>query len=206
MAVVHFELLVEEPSMEAFLRNLLPRLVPRDRTFGIHPFQGKGDLLGKLEERLRGYAAWLPPDWRIFVVVDRDDDDCLLLKRKMEAVARNAGLRTRSQTKRSPWQVVNRIAIEELEAWYFSDWEAVRAAYPRTSANVPRRQAYREPDGILGGTWEAFERVMRQSGYFKGGLAKIEAARKIGIHFVPERSTSPSFLALHHAFGDALAS
>lgn len=42
--------------MEAFLRGLLPRLLPAGRTFGIHPFQGKSDLLGKLEARLRGYA------------------------------------------------------------------------------------------------------------------------------------------------------
>ena len=31
------------------------------------------------------------------------------------------------------WQVVNRIAIEELQAWHFGDWEAARQAnpYPR---------------------------------------------------------------------------
>ena len=69
MATTHLEVLVEEPSMEAFLRALLPRLLPQDRTFEIHPFQGKSDLLGKLEARLRGYAAWLPADWRIVVVV-----------------------------------------------------------------------------------------------------------------------------------------
>ncbi len=57
MSAAHLELLVEEPSMEAFLRALLPRLLPQDRTFEVHPFQGKSDLLGKLEARLRGYAA-----------------------------------------------------------------------------------------------------------------------------------------------------
>lgn len=63
MAAVHLELLVEEPSMEAFLRGLLPRLLPRDRRFEIHAFQGKDDLLRNLATRLRGYAHWLPPDW-----------------------------------------------------------------------------------------------------------------------------------------------
>ena len=81
MAAVHLELLVEEPSMEAFLGALLPRLLPQDRTFVVHPFQGKSDLLAKLESRLRGYATWMPADWRIVVVVDRDDEDCLVLKR-----------------------------------------------------------------------------------------------------------------------------
>jgi len=201
MSAAHLILLVEEPSMEAFLRALLPRLLPRERSFEIHPFQGKSDLLGKLEARLRGYAAWLPADWRIVVVVDRDDEDCHALKSRLESIAQRAGLRTRTRARGAPWQLVNRIAIEELEAWYFGDWTAVRAAYPRASADVPRRQGLRDPDAIAGGTWEAFERVMQQRGYFKGGLTKIAAARAIGAHVDPQRSTSHSF----RSFGAAIA-
>ena len=47
-AANHLVLLVEEPSMEAFLHALLPRLMPARRTFEIHPFQGKDDLMAKL--------------------------------------------------------------------------------------------------------------------------------------------------------------
>lgn len=137
----HVELLVEEPSMEAFLRALLPRLLPQNKTFEVHAFQGKSDLLGKLADRLRGYAKWLPDDWRIVVVVDRDDDDCMQLKQRLEAIAGQAGLRTRARAGRAPWQLVNRIAIEELEAWYFGDWPAVKAVFPRVSANVPNQQS-----------------------------------------------------------------
>jgi hypothetical protein len=32
--------------------------------------------------------------------------------------------------------VVNRLAIEELEAWYFGDWEAVRAAYQSSAGRT----------------------------------------------------------------------
>lgn len=189
MPIVHLELLVEEPSMEAFLRALLPRLLPQDRTFEVHAFQGKSDLLGKLEARLKGYAAWLPDDWRIVVVVDRDDEDCRSLKGQLESIARRASLRTRTRAGTAPWQLVNRIAIEELEAWYFGDWAAVCSAYPRASSHVPRRRGFRDPDAIAGGTWEAFERVMQKHGYFKGGLMKIEAARAIGAHVDPARSS-----------------
>lgn len=205
MSAAHLKLLVEEPSMEAFLRALLPRLLPQDRTFEIHPFQGKGDLLGKLEMRLRGYAKWLPADWRIVVVVDRDGDDCEVLKRQLESMARRAGLRTRSRAGKAAWQLVNRIAIEELEAWYFGDWAAVCSAYPRASASVPRRQGFRDPDAIAGGTWEAFERVMQAHGYFKGGLLKIEAARAIGANVDPARSSSRSFKTFSDAVAEACA-
>jgi hypothetical protein len=204
-AAHHLVLLVEEPSMEAFLHGLLPRLLPADRTFEVHPFQGKQDLLGKLDARLRAYAAWLPADSRLFVVVDRDDEDCHALKQRLEAAAKRAGLVTRSQAGAVPWQLVNRIAIEELESWYFGDWEAVRAEYPRVSAHVPQRQGLRDPDAIAGGTWQAFERVMRKHGYFKGGLAKIEAARRISAHIEPARNQSASFQAFHAAVLEALA-
>lgn len=203
MAAAHLEVLVEEPSMEAFLRALLPRLLPQDRTFEVRIFQGKSDLLSKLGDRLRGYAAWIPDDWRILVVVDRDDEDCNQLKRRMESAAHKAGLRSRSVAKNSRWQLVNRIAVEELEAWYFGDWAAVTAAYPRVSPTVPRRAGFRDADGIAGGTWEAFERVMQRHGYFGGGLPKIEAARAIGAHVDPDRSTSLSFRAFRAAIAEA---
>lgn len=191
--------------MEAFLRALLPRLLPQDRTFEVHAFQGKSDLLGKLEARLRGYAAWLPADWRIVVVVDRDDDDCRELKRQLEAISARAGLRTRTRAGNAQWQLVNRIAIEELEAWYFGDWEAVRAAFPRVPVTVPQRQGFRDPDAIAGGTWEAFERVLQRHGYFKGGLNKIEAARAIGAHIAPGRARSHSFAVFCEAIAESAA-
>ncbi len=179
--------------MEAFLGALLPRILPRGCTFATYPFLGKPDLFSKLEARLRAYSKWLPPDSRIVVLVDRDDDDCHELKRKLDRIATRAGLRTRSGARDARWQVVNRIAIEELESWYFGDWLAVRAAYPESAAGIPRRQGFRDPDAISGGTSEAFERVMQDKGYFRSGLRKIEAARAIGAHVSLERSTSASF-------------
>lgn len=204
MMVRHLELLVEEPSMEAFLRALLPRLLPQDRSFQVHPFQGKADLLGKLLARLRAYAQWLPDDWGIVVVVDRDDDDCERLKERLEDMAASAGLVTRSQARGQQWQLVNRIAIEELEAWYFGDWPAVYGAYPKVSPGVPNQASYRDSDSIRGGTWEAFERVVQTHGYFKSGLRKIEAARTIGHLLEPDRCRSRSFAAFRDAIVEAV--
>lgn len=192
MKADHIEFIVEEPSAEAFLQELLGRLLSRV-SFAIHPFQGKDELLRRLPDRLRGYAAWLPENYRVVVLVDRDDEDCVALKAKLEKAALDAGLATRSHPLRNRFAVVNRIVIEELEAWYFGDWDAVRACYPRVPATVPKRDAYRDPDAIRGGTWEALERVLQRAGYFGTGLRKTEAARAVAAHMQPGRNRSQSF-------------
>ncbi len=191
--------------MEAFLRVLLPRLLPPDRCFGVRVFQGKHDLLRKLESRLRGYAKWLPDDHRIFVMVDRDNDDCHELKARLEEAAGRAGLLTRPRANARPWQVVNRVVIEELEAWYFGDWDAVRVAYPKVSSTISNKAPYRVPDAIAGGTWEAFERILKRHGYFSTGLRKVEAARAIAVHIDPKRNCSQSFGLFADAIVEATA-
>ena len=201
MKASHFEILVEEPSMEAFLNELLRREFP-DISFGIHVFQGKRDLLANLQSRLNAYAKWLTPESRVVVLVDRDRDDCHELKRRLEDMARGAGLLTRSMAGGRPWQAVNRIVVEELEAWHFGDWDAVRAAYPRAAANVPNRAAYKDPDGI-NGTWEAFHRVLKRGGYFKTGLRKVEAARAVGAEMNPNLNRSRSFVNFYDAIVEA---
>jgi hypothetical protein len=83
--------------------------------------------------------------------------------------------------------------IEELESWYFGDWEAVRGAYPRVSPTLPNSRGYRDPDAIRGGTWEALERQLQKAGYFAGGIRKIELARTLAPLMEPDRNTSHSF-------------
>lgn len=190
--------------MEAALRALLPRLLG-ELSFQVYPYQGKLDLLKRLPDRLRGYAAWLPSDHRIVVVVDRDDDDCRELKQRLEQMAADAGLQTRSQAGGPTYQVVNRLAIEELEAWYFGDWDAVRAAYPRVSRVIPNQANYRDPDAIKGGTWEAFERVLQRAEYFETGLRKIEAARAVATHLQPESNRSRSFCVFRDVLKEMIA-
>jgi hypothetical protein len=199
--ISHIEFLVEEPSMEAALRLIVPKIVG-DLSFEVYPYQCKQDFLQKLPARIRGYAAWLPPDWRVVIILDRDDDTCLDLKQQLEIMVFGAGLRTRSQAAGGPFQVINRLAIEELEAWFFGDWEAVRIAYPNVSNSIPAKKGYRDPDVIAGGTWEALERTLRRAGYFRSGLRKIEAARKIAERMDPNRNRSNSFRAFRNALAE----
>jgi hypothetical protein len=189
---LHLEILVEEPSMEAFLRGLLPRILGDAASFKIFSHPCKDDLLKKLPERLKGYANWLPENYRILVLVDRDDDDCAELKGRMEEMAAKAGLVSRSISPLKQWRIANRIVIEELEAWYFGDWAAVRKIYPKAPEGIPQKRGYRDPDAITGGTWETLERVLKSAGYFTNGLRKTEIARELGkiIDFTHNRSRS----------------
>ncbi|WP_295543468.1 DUF4276 family protein [uncultured Thiohalocapsa sp.] len=195
---------VEEYSMEATLESLLPKLLG-DVGFQIITFQCKNDLCKQAPDRLKAYAAWLPETWRILVLVDRDDDDCLQLKADLEQMADAAGLVTKTAgTDGLTFHVVNRIVIEELEAWFFGDWQAVRVAYPRVPATIPQKAAFRDPDAIRGGTWEALERIMIKAGYFTTGLRKAELARSVARHMEPIRNTSRSFQAFKAAVSATL--
>ena len=206
MLAPHLEFHVEEPSMEALLNVWLPAFLPEECGFQIHRYQGKQALLRKIEARLKGYATWMPDNYRIVVIVDRDSDDCRELKATLERNCKSARLRSRRACRDSSWQVVTRIAIEELEAWYFGDWQAVRTAYPKVSEHVPKQAAFRNPDSIKGGTKEAFERVLRRSGYFKQGLATVQAAIAIGRHMDPARNRSNSFRLFRDIITEATVS
>jgi hypothetical protein len=197
---MHIEFLVEEYSAEAALKNLLPSILPEETTFAIRPFSGKQDLLSQLPKRLSGYQKWLPEDWRIVVLVDRDRENCRTLKVRLEDAARQAGLATKSSVRgQGRFDVVNRLAIEEIEAWYFGDPAALKKAYPRLPDTISHKALYRNPDAIAGGTWEALERILKQSGYYSSGMPKVETARNVSKYMDPDRNISKSFQVFRNA-------
>ncbi len=200
---MHIEFLVEEPSAEAALTNLVPKIVGEEIPFKIHSYQGKQDLLGKLTQRLRGYAHWLPNDWRIVVLIDEDRKDCRELKEQLERSAREARLHTKTMPgPNGRFQVLNRLAIEELEAWFFGDVEALVTAYPGVPPSLDTKANYRDPDAIRvhGGTCEALADVLKRARYYPSGMPKKETARRISELMVPDRNRSKSF----QVFRDAL--
>lgn len=191
---VHLEFLVEEPSMESTLRNLLPRLLDSTHDFEIRQYSGSQNLLKRLPDRLRGYRHRISDDHRIIVVIDRDQHDCEEIKQKLETIAAEAGLPTKTAPDQNGhFIVVNRIVIEELEAWFFGDIDALVAAYPKVKPSIISRESYRSPDAIRGGTWEALQRVLREFGYYGAIFPKIEVATRVSQHMDPDRNRSPSF-------------
>lgn len=177
------------------MRHLVPNLLGLDFSFAVYPYRGKRDLLRRLPERLRGYRRWIPEDWGIVVLIDSDGKDCRQQKSVLESIAGEAGFLTRTAARGGRFQVLNRLAIEELEAWFFGDVDALCEAYPGISRSLGDQTSYRDPDAIRGGTWESLERELQRAGHHVGGLAKIKAAREISARMDPDRNRSRSFNA-----------
>ena len=191
---MYLEFLLEEPSAEAVLRTILPKILSGNISYDFFVFKGKEHLLKNLPERLKTYRQWISDDWRIFVLIDEDRKDCHELKAKLEQAAHEAGFVTKSSAAPDEsFQVVNRLAIEELEAWFFGDVEALHAAYPRIPKTLQYQARYRDPDAIQGGTYEALERLLIRQNYFRERIPKPTVAQNIAQHMVPSRNRSKSF-------------
>lgn len=187
------EVLVEEPSAEAALRYLLPRLLPAAVRWKIVNLKSKPKLLKVLEARLRAYRVRVEQgeDVRILVVVDRHSDDCLALKRQLESSAARAGLPTRSRPDGSGrFRLVNRVVVEELESWFLGDPAALRAAFPSLPATNPRSALFRSPEK---GGWKTLHRYLRKHGIYRRHYPKIEAARRIASRMNVNANRSASF-------------
>lgn len=183
------EVFVEEPSAREALRVLLPKIVP-GHPVRIVAFNGKHVLLSRLPDRFRVLSSRMRyENVKIVVLVDRDDDDCLLLKERLNKIAGDAALRAGWGDQGA--DVVNRIVVDELEAWYFGDIPALRMLYPRLSPSLGEQVRYRDPDGIKGGTWEALDRLLVKHGY--GRLNKFTLASRIAAHMDVEANRSRSF-------------
>ena len=190
---MHIKIFLEEPSAEEALKHLLPKIILKDVSYEFHTFQGRDEMLKELPKRLKG-EQWIPNDWRIIVLIDEDRRDCHELKAYLEKAAHDAGFVTKSSAiPNEDFQVVNRIAIEELEAWFFGDIEALRAAYPKIPKNLQSKARFRNPDAIQGGTYEALRDLLIQKKYFRGRIPKLMVAQNIAQHMEPSRNISKSF-------------
>lgn len=130
--------LLEEPSAEALLNVLLPKLLPAGVSYRCLVFQGKQDLERRLVHRLRGYRN---PDARFVVMRDQDAADCRAVKERLKEKCREAGRA----------DALVRIVCHELESWYLADLAAVEQGLG--ISNLRRRQSeakYRFPDALPG--------------------------------------------------------
>lgn len=125
------------------------------------------------------------------VVVDSDRRDCAAFLAELIAL--------RDACAPCPTTLF-RLAIEELEAWYLGDRDALLGAYPQAKRKV--LEAYRQDSPC--GTWELLADAIHPGGYAavkkRGwplpGQIKSEWAEQIGPRMNIEANASQSFAKL----------
>lgn len=190
---MHVEFLLEEPSMEAALNQLLRRVLSPTDTWRCVPHRGKDMLLLQLPALLKNYARRLPhePELRVVLLMDADAD-CRKVKVKLEGLVAAANLLTKTTAAPDqPFRVITRLAVAELEAWFLGDREAIQAAYPRVHPHH-FKGLNPNPDAIVH-CWEALHRVLQEGKYYLASKAKVEWSENIAMHMDPARNNSASF-------------
>ncbi len=191
---MRIEFLLEEESAEAALRILVPKLLPAHYVSRFRVFEGCTDLLKQLTGLLKGYHKRITQpgqqDLRIVVLLDADGVATRRLT-ELEASAVAAGLLTYAQaTTGQVFYVVNTLAVQELEAWYLGDRDAIQMAYPRVRpqhfGGLPTN-----PDTIPD-AWETLLRVLQQADP-RATKGKVRWAEAIAPHLDLPANKSPSF-------------
>ena len=205
---MHFEILVEDTSGKKSLDILMPKIIGEKHTFKVISYKGIGHipknlkpgsnaagriLLDQLPRLLRGYGKKFTESHDTFkavvILVCDLDDKCLKTFRE-ELFTILDSCSPKPETRFC-------IAVEEGEAWFLGDMQAVRSAYPNAKKSV--LTSY-EQDSICG-TWELLADAI-----FKGGSAKLLTkgqaavgqekslwAEKITPHMDINNNSSPSF-------------
>jgi len=202
---MHLEVLVEDSSGAKLLEALLPRIIGLQgeaHTWRLHIYKGIGRLpaglsskedpakralLNQLPRLLAGYGK-TPGIDAVLVVLDSDRRDCKVFLQELQELA----------TKCNPApNTMFRLAIEEMEAWYLGDREALMKAFPKARKDVLNRY---EQDSVCG-TWELLADAVHpggsaaivQAGWPLPGQVKHDWAEKIGPLMDIEHNLSPSF-------------
>ncbi len=202
---MHIEILVEDSSGAKLLEPIVSKLFGENgypHSWRIKAYKGVGHiptnlntaadpahriLLDQLPRVLRGYGK-TPGIDAVVVVLDVDNRNHADFLTELDKVA--------IQTN-SPAKTIFRLAVEEMEAWYLGDRQAVQQAYKKAKTDV--LNAYVQ-DSICG-TWELLadaiypggSAAIKKKGWPLPGQIKHEWAENIGPLLDPNCNISPSF-------------
>jgi hypothetical protein len=206
---MHIEILVEDASGAALSSLVVPKILgplAEPHTWRIHPYKGIGRvpsnltvrtdpakriLLQELPRLIRGYGRNPGVD-AVVVLLDSDKRDCSEFISELNKLATSCEPR--------PPRVLFRLAIEEVEAWYFGDRSALIKAYPRAKQQVLDRYV----QDTVCGTWEMLadaifpggRTALQKAGWPLPGQLKNQWAKNIGPNLDIEKNGSPSFAKL----------
>ena len=205
---MHFEILVEDQSGGKALNILVPKIIGSAHSFRVHSYKGVGRiprnmrnannankrfLLDNLPKLLKGYGRTYqgqPNTSQAAVILVCDlDDKCLKVFRQDLFGILNA-CDPRPETRFC-------IAIEEGEAWFLGDINAIKRAYPKAKDAVLNSYVN---DSICG-TWEKLADAvypggaqnLSKKGWQAVGEEKSKWAVGISPHMDVRRNRSPSF-------------
>ncbi len=208
---MHLEISVEDSSGRRLLESVIPKIIgsyAEPHTWRIIAYKGIGKLptglqsghdaakrilLDRLPAILKGYGR-TPGIDAVIVVVDADRRNCRDFL---------AELKTTMAQVSPTLSVVFRLAIEEAEAWYFGDRDALLMAYPRAKHDILARYVQ---DAVCD-TWEMLADAIHPGGHAEIrrvghpfiGVVKHEWAGRIAPLMDPNANVSPSFRKLKEA-------
>lgn len=172
---IHIEFLVEDASFEKFLTKLMDldfirrKIHEKNISYQIHSYRGLGStiniesskeistfkqttLLGNLKKLIKGYNRSINLDqdhidYRIIVLCDLDDKQ----EENFRSTLNNLLIECKNNL-----NVCFYFAIEELEAWFLGDINAIKMAYPNVQFQI--LESYVN-DSICG-TWETLAKAL----------------------------------------------
>jgi len=206
---MHFEILVEDISGKKALETLVPKIIGDSHTLTIKAYKGIGRVPKKMKSKteankrilldqlpkllngygktFKGYSEGYPAV--LFVICDLDDKCLKNFRKELEKVLQSCTEKPKTRFC---------IAVEEGEAWFLGDIEAVKKAYPKAIDNVLKKY---KNDSICG-TWELLADAIYPKGKSelikKGwqivGEQKSKWAENITPHMDIKKNKSPSFV------------
>lgn len=206
---MHFEILVEgqtELTVLSILMNKILGEYNQPHTWKIHKHQGVGrlpddfseepnpkdrTLLHNLPSKLRAYGNSMGDNEAVVLLIDLDDrEDCIEFKAEINTIL--------DFCEQKPIFLI-RIAIEELESWYFGDRNAIIQAFINYNENV--FESYIQDSQC--GTWEKLAEIIHPGGintlesFGRRSVRILEEKRKWAVAIAPnmnvEENNSPSF-------------
>lgn len=205
---MHFEFILEDASSARSLELLKDQILGPGHTANIHAYRGGGrdipNAKSKIDPRKRVFFDRLPALIKgygrtfqgrgtgyaaaLVIVCDLDDRDKRAFLKELTAALDSADPKPRACIC---------LAVEEHEAWYLGDIDAICQAYPKAKRKILNSYVNDE----ICGTWELLadalyegkSTALKRAGWWYVGREKYRWAERISPLMDVQRNLSPSF-------------
>lgn len=213
---MHFEILVEGQTELSTLSILMPKIIGeynKPHTWRIHKHQGIGklpedfaitpkkndrSLLHNFPSKLRAYSKSMSAQEVVVILLDLDNvSDCIAFKNEI--------LKAKNYCEKPPKLLV-RFAIEELEAWFLGDVDAIHKSFGQSKIKLLNDYAQ---DSICG-TWELLADVVHPGGsaslasFGKRSTRILEEKRKWAVQIAPNMDINNNKSRSFNCFKDGI--